>query len=494
MSHRALLAIALGLAAIVLPSAAAAQWVTAESDTLAGTTASERSTRFSVAVDAAGAPHAIWSVGSRIFYSRKGVGGWIPPIELGHTDANYAVHAVAVVPGTSQPVVLYSRTPFGAPAGELRLAEWNGSGFDVRELTLDGVEKFGPALAMDVGGAYHVVCVVQASAEWRLRYLTNVTGPTADVLLPVGPLGLFGSGASPAIAVEPGGIAHVVYRGVSGTYRIHHAENAAPGGAGWSWQTLVSPNVEDTGSDVRIDAFGTLHIAASGSECDLCTRRTHVFQRPSGGAWSAPVPIVHTSGLSAPSLAVDAGGQAHVALSEISGSLFTGRIFHAGSGTGWVPSLVIGNDHGTPSLAVDAQGRGHLVCTTGPNTGVRNVLYFQSQLTTAGVDEGEPPASIIWRASPNPFGGRTVLRAAGRSIPGAAPLGGAPFIALVFDVAGRLVRTLEPTPAVGGGVEFAWDGRNDTGRIVPAGVYQMAAGGFGIARGGRRAVTVVKLP
>lgn len=192
---------------------------------------------------------------------------------------------MAVAPGSTKPWVLYTRTPFGAPAGDLVLAEWDGTGFTTRPLTSDGVAKVGPAFALDASGAYHVVCVVQVLGEWRLRYLTNVTGAPTGALLSVGGLGQFGSGASPAIAVDPGGVAHVVYRGVSGSYRIHHAENAAPGDTtSWSWQALVLPNAEDTGSDVKVDASGNVVVVASGSDCDVCTRHSHVFQRPAGGA------------------------------------------------------------------------------------------------------------------------------------------------------------------------------------------------------------------
>lgn len=497
MRRRLFSALIAGLVAVLLPALSFAQWVTAKTDTLAGTAASERSTRFSVAVDATNRPHAIWSTGSSLVYARMDAGGWIAPIVLSQNDATYAGLAVVVVPGTTRPCVLYSRTPFGAPAGELLLADWNGSSFDVRTLTADGVAKFGPAVAMDAGGAYHVVFVVQSAGEWRLRYLTNAPGFATDQLLAVGPLGAFGSGASPAIAVEPGGIAHVVYRGVGTSYRIHHAQNAAPGGATWSWEELISPNLEDTGADVEIDALGNLYVAASGADCDICTRRTHIFQRPPGNTWNAPTPVVHSSGLTGPVLAVGPVGGAQVggvqvALSEISGSLQTGRIFHAGSLTGWAPSLVVGNDHGTPSLAVDRFGTGHLVCTTGANTGVRNVLYLRSAGTPAGVDEVTPPVLTGWRASPNPFGEQTVLRrfdgVGTKADPGpAAPV-------LVVDLAGRIVRHLASATASGGGVEYVWDGLGDNGREAPAGVYRIviAGGGSGPATGAR-AMKVVKL-
>ena len=486
-------ALVLSLSLITVPAAALAQWVTAGTDTLAGTSASERSTRFSVAVDATNAPHAIWSVGASLVYSRKQAAGWLSPIELSHPDAAYAGNAVVVRPGSTDASVLYSRTPFGAPAGELLLAEWNGNGFSVRTLTADGAAKFGPVLAIDASGAYHVVCVVQALGEWRLRYLTNVTGSQTDVLLAVGSLGPFGSGASPAIAVEPNGIAHVVYRGVNPGYRIHHAENSAPGGTSWSWQELFTPNAEDTGSDVELDASGGVHVVASGSDCDVCTRHTHVFERPVGGNWSAATPIVHTSGLTQASLAVDPGKAAHVMAAEISGSLLTGRIFHASALTGWVPSLVIGNDHGTPSLAIDAQGRGHLVCTTGPNTGSRNVLYLQSAaLTTVGVIAPPPPTTPSWQASPNPFSRATVLRFTGEPALVAAIHGGARLV--ILDIAGRAVRRLSAGVATNSSADFVWDGRGDNGGTVPPGVYRIAlVNASGRIAAGTASVKVVKL-
>lgn len=80
MRHWNLLTLVLGLMVVATPAVVSAQWVTTVTDSLAGTPASERSTRFSVVVDAANAPHAVWTAGSSMFYSRKQAGGWIAPI------------------------------------------------------------------------------------------------------------------------------------------------------------------------------------------------------------------------------------------------------------------------------------------------------------------------------------------------------------------------------------------------------------------------------
>ena len=49
----------------------------------------------------------------------------------------------------------------------------------------------------------------------------------------------------------------------------------------------------------------------------------------------------------------------------------------------------------------------------------------------------------------------------------------------VFDVAGRLVRTLIDRDMVPGSHEIPWDGRDEMGRELPAGLYlaQLRAGG-----------------
>jgi hypothetical protein len=69
----------------------------------------------------------------------------------------------------------------------------------------------------------------------------------------------------------------------------------------------------------------------------------------------------------------------------------------------------------------------------------------------------DPPA-LAWSASPTPF--RDTVRL--------TPPGMGPARAEIFDLAGRLVRTLV---RAGGDAPLEWDGRNEAGREAPAGVY-----------------------
>lgn len=89
--------------------------------------------------------------------------------------------------------------------------------------------------------------------------------------------------------------------------------------------------------------------------------------------------------------------------------------------------------------------------------------------TVVGVDDPAPapPArgAGIARAIPNPARGTVALTHS-------RPLAGA-YEALLFDVRGRLVRTLGrgEAPAAGAPVSWAWDGRDEAGALVPAGIY-----------------------
>ncbi len=79
-----------------------------------------------------------------------------------------------------------------------------------------------------------------------------------------------------------------------------------------------------------------------------------------------------------------------------------------------------------------------------------------------GVEEGGGIARV-GPAYPNPFVSDT-------AVPFFSPMGGGATTAEIYDVAGRLVRTLRvPAEALEG--ELVWDGRDARGEEVPASVY-----------------------
>jgi hypothetical protein len=65
---------------------------------------------------------------------------------------------------------------------------------------------------------------------------------------------------------------------------------------------------------------------------------------------------------------------------------------------------------------------------------------------------------------PNPFTFETTIRYT-------VPTGGSATSIRLYDIRGRLVRTLDNGSRAGGEFEAVWDGRDEAGRRLPAGVY-----------------------
>lgn len=82
---------------------------------------------------------------------------------------------------------------------------------------------------------------------------------------------------------------------------------------------------------------------------------------------------------------------------------------------------------------------------------------------TAGVPEPPSADALSIRPSPNPSARGTIMLVSG-------PAGSSARI-VVFDASGRVVRQLWQGALSGQAFGVTWDGRDDSGREVPAGVY-----------------------
>ncbi|MFH1864546.1 MAG: C39 family peptidase [Candidatus Eisenbacteria bacterium] len=88
----------------------------------------------------------------------------------------------------------------------------------------------------------------------------------------------------------------------------------------------------------------------------------------------------------------------------------------------------------------------------------------------AGIDDGDLPATslLFHGSSPNPFRGSATITYE-------LPERSTDFTVAVYGVSGRLVRTLYDGPASAGPGTLAWNGTDDAGRRVAAGVYFVRA-------------------
>jgi len=110
---------------------------------------------------------------------------------------------------------------------------------------------------------------------------------------------------------------------------------------------------------------------------------------------------------------------------------------------------------------------------------VSNILasWFLEPLGGVSVEDGAAPGELEFAAAwPNPSGASVALRFA---LPRAAHAR-----LVVFDLAGRRARTLWDGPLEAGAHDMAWDGRDERGAGVPAGLYwaRLEAGGRSLTR------------
>jgi hypothetical protein len=111
-----------------------------------------------------------------------------------------------------------------------------------------------------------------------------------------------------------------------------------------------------------------------------------------------------------------------------------------------------------PGYADDIAVQGNIACVTS-STG----LYVVPAQCAVVAGLATPMSTMPIQAFPNPTTGATSFRFA-TSRPGSVQ-------AVVYDVRGRLVRNLTTPDAATGTQEIRWDGHDDTGRAVPAGIY-----------------------
>jgi len=115
-----------------------------------------------------------------------------------------------------------------------------------------------------------------------------------------------------------------------------------------------------------------------------------------------------------------------------------------------------------------------LVWARGASQNTTEVYYvaFDPPTSVAASPVGHRPAFLA--AEPNPFHRSATIRFS------LAPEAQAPVRIVLYDVAGRIVRTLAPA---GRESAIQWDGRNSAGRLLPPGVYFARIEGTGQGAG-----------
>jgi photosystem II stability/assembly factor-like uncharacterized protein len=100
-------------------------------------------------------------------------------------------------------------------------------------------------------------------------------------------------------------------------------------------------------------------------------------------------------------------------------------------------------------------------------TGENSIIFTTTTGGLVDLPECElnPTRESIWTCYPNPFSTHTTIRAE-TDIPGA-------ILIRIFDFTGRQISHHSSFPAKSGEVVYSWNGRDDQGNVVPAGIYMI---------------------
>jgi hypothetical protein len=144
----------------------------------------------------------------------------------------------------------------------------------------------------------------------------------------------------------------------------------------------------------------------------------------------------------------------------------------------WINNMVMGIDQGPLLLAIENCRSGAIWNLTSTNANIDaglDSIFVQDPTAVIKPPPGAAPLSPLLRPNyPNPFNPFTTIEYS-VSKPGNVQLA-------IYDVTGRLVRTLIEKEMEIGRYEIMWKGKNDRGENVPSGVYFYQLRNNGVSR------------
>lgn len=362
---------------------------------------------------------------------------------------------------------------------------WNPSqAADIRLTTTDHPETNGdngyvPTVAALPNGTLHVLwydfrfdgnhadifCKTRpAGGEWNLA-----PGDSADIRVASDP----DHSELAAVAADALGNLHAAWRSAGSGAHVLYARRDVSTSA-WSPTVDVDLAGSVTGAPaIAIDGAGAAHVVWPDSRDGGRALFTRV--RSAAGSWSAIARITRPADAADEPSMTSEDGTIHLVWNDARVSLFNREVFHRQKATGalWDSTGAgderISNASGSstrPSIA--AQGGRIAVLWKDARTG-NNEIFVRVRAepaTSTPLAQSLPPATL--HVFPNPMRGGAHIRSAKGAASGEI---------LIVDVRGSVLRRL-PAPQSG----TVWDGRDDQGALVPAGMYFARASGGGEAR------------
>ena len=371
----------------------------------------------------------------RTFQSMGGL-GFGPEIRVSPYDSLSAATSPVLARGDSSRVwIVWQKPPTEGASPDLYYAIYNAVTRTMgapQQLTNDPAFSGSPSIAATRDGVVHVVWVDTRTAAqqiWTKRFVPG-SGWTPDEQLVFSTAGA----TQPSLTADYKGHVHLVWRDSrDGNNEIYYKEYLP--GTGWSAvDTRLTVNTA-TQAEPSVDADPMSNLYLVWTDQRNGSSNPDIFYKErKGGVWQAEVPLVS-------------------AASDTSNSV---QQFPTIAHDGVANLYAAWTDYRLPA-------------SIGKN---REIYYKVGTGFVTGVEtEAAPLLTRLLRNYPNPFNPSTKIvfrleRDAQASL-------------RVFDVHGRLVRTLVDSYLAAGPRTVEWDGRDDRGRPLASGTYYMRLQGGG---------------
>jgi len=229
--------------------------------------------------------------------------------------------------------------------------------------------------------------------------------------------------------------------------------------SGTTWRTARVDSIGDVGRYTAITTYDTATYIAYQDVTH--TSLKFASQEVVGGPWTV-VTVDQAGDLGEGcSIACDDHGWPHILYYDRD----QGDLRYAARFKGtWIynHALTSGNIGRFTSLTFDEQGYPNAAVYNESN-GSMDYSYAVGEQTGVGDPPAPVPVALVLSAVPNPMRGAGTLQVESTA--------SGPLRLRIYDLQGRVVRTLHDGPAGSGLRSFGWDGRDDAGRAVGSGIY-----------------------
>ncbi len=408
------------------------QWLTTSTDTVTRSPARKWASMQAIVCDSAATLHATWTEAAtvalrNVMYARRPADSvWTRPEIVAESAGNHV--AIAVEPGTGTAHLVWA-APTGSTADICHATNRSGN-WVVTRLTQDSLAEWQPSIALE-DNRVHLAWIVQTpDRAYHIAYATDRSGAWQTQVLWGSQLGGFGSGASPWIAVEPSGLAHITYRGGDyPAYRVHHAQSRIPGDTVWFYEVLgPTENDVDYVSAVAAHDSGELFVVVSGNDGWGFPWTTCYLHRPANSAqWDQYQLMTASASALLRGFALD-HNYVHCTWERINGNINTEEIYHCSNFNGYWFNSGIRTDgiSSTGALTIGPDHRGHALILVGASPD-SSELYCVNSAPLTGILDAHRSLShdrcraTLTRTLPGPDAflpdGRQVRAVPGRTLP-----------------------------------------------------------------------------